>query len=457
MKVVFGPYSHEVRAAAWWTLHRSYRSGGEYRGEGPLKLTQEQLVRFFGSVADFVPLLAAVLRSGETLKEVGYYELIANLLRSADEETIAEMQAREGVTDGLIDAMLEAAGADYWPNTLDSLVILLSQVGSHPRWRDRVLAGLRSLGKEGNYSFDKAVRRLELSKHGIPEESDWDKLSRDFVPLRFWKADAEGKRELLKLVEHQLIHASREEEEDPVLSRFLLHAALIVEDREIAEGAMHLHSERAPREVRRLRLKKASIETGYGPFAEFLEALPNALKAAVRSERRDVVDFFGELLSDPHPSDAAMLSAEGELGRAAIRAILETAAAPVRVSTPGTLRRSALRFLGGAGAHPAWRDEVLQALERLRATPGTDQANECEMVLRKIRPAEPLPPTQPKAPSEVIDYAVKGKIAEKMGADLQAKMFELMAGPGAPEEKMREATRLSEEFQAAVKKLYGQA
>ncbi|HLY75477.1 MAG TPA: zinc ribbon domain-containing protein, partial [Planctomycetota bacterium] len=81
MNVVFGPYSHDVRAAAWWTLHRSYRSGGEYRGEGPLKLTQEQLGRFFGSVANFVPLLAQVLRSRETLKEVGYYELIANLLR----------------------------------------------------------------------------------------------------------------------------------------------------------------------------------------------------------------------------------------------------------------------------------------------------------------------------------------------------------------------------------------
>ncbi|HEV3026122.1 MAG TPA: zinc ribbon domain-containing protein, partial [Planctomycetota bacterium] len=160
MKVVFGPYSHEVRAAAWWTLHRTYRNAGEYRGEGPLTLTKQQLARFFGSVADFVPLLAGVLRHRETMKEVGYYELIANLLRSADEETIAEMQAQERVTDELIDAMLQAAGADYWPNTLESIILLISQVGSHPRWQDRVLAGLRSLGKEGNYSFDKAVRRL---------------------------------------------------------------------------------------------------------------------------------------------------------------------------------------------------------------------------------------------------------------------------------------------------------
>ncbi|HVR83518.1 MAG TPA: hypothetical protein VMU54_04355, partial [Planctomycetota bacterium] len=419
--------------------------------------TREQLARFFGSVADFVPLLAEVLRSRETLKEVGYYELIANLLRSADEETIAEIQAQERVTDGLVDAMLQAAGADYWPNTLESIVVLLSQVGSHPRWRDRVLAGLRSLGKEGNYTLDKAVRRLELSKHGIPEESAWDKLPRDFVLSRFWKADLEGRRELLRLVEHQLIHTSAEEK-DPILSRFLLRAALTAEDRETADAAMQLHSERAPRELRRLRLRKASIEAGYGPFSEFLKALPNALKAAVTSKLPEVVDFFGDLFSDPHPSDAAMLAAEGDLGHAAIRSILEAAAAPATKSAPGSLRRNALRFLSGAGAHPTWRDEVVQALERLRATPGTDQVNECDMALRKIRPPEPaLRTPEAEAPHEGINDDAKGKIAEKMGTDLQAKIFVLMAGPGSPEEKMREATRLSEEFQTAVKKLYREA
>jgi hypothetical protein len=471
MNVVFGPHSPEVRAAAWWTLHRSYRNDGEYRGEGPLKLTQEQLGRFFGSVADFVPLLAQVLRSRETLKEVGYYELIANLLRSADPPTITEMQAQESLTDGLVDALLEAAGADYWPNTLESIILLASQVGSHPRWRDRVLAGLRSLGKQGNYAYDKAVRRLQLSKHGIPEESDWDKLPRDFAPSRFWSADDEGKRELLKIVEHQLIHQSGREEEDPMLSRFLLHAALRVDDRETAETAIGLHSERAPRELRQLRLHRASIEAGYGPFAEFLGDLPKALRAAVTSERRDIVDFFSQLFSDPQPTDAAMLAAEGHLGHAAIRAIVEAASAPGKGAAPGTLRREALRYLGAAGAHPSWRDEVIQALERLRERPGTDQAGECDRVLRKLRPPEPPkrvgrtavhpreeePLPGPEVPSEAIDYAAKGKIAEKMGTELQAKIFMLMAGPGSPEEKMREATRLSEEFQTAVKKLYGQA
>lgn len=38
LQIAFGPYPHEVRAAAWWTLHRWYRSQGEHRREGPFTL-----------------------------------------------------------------------------------------------------------------------------------------------------------------------------------------------------------------------------------------------------------------------------------------------------------------------------------------------------------------------------------------------------------------------------------
>jgi hypothetical protein len=63
-------------------------------------------------------------------------------------------------------------------------------------------------------------------------------------------------------------------------------------------------------------------------------------------------------------------------------------------------------------------------------------------------------PEETPAP-EAVDYVKLQKKAEKMGAELQAKMMMLMAGPGTPEEKMKEGTRLSEEFQKAIKKLYG--
>src|SRR5581483_8424044 len=168
MGVVFGPYAPDVRAAAWWTLHRTYRHGGEYRGEGPFRLTKEQLVRFFGSVGAFVPRLAEVLRSRETLKEVGYYEMLANVLKSADPEAVAEFRAADA--EELVGALLDAVRGDYWPSTLESMVVLLSQLGEDPRWRDRVLAGLRALERSGNPTVDRAVRTLELSRHGIPEE-----------------------------------------------------------------------------------------------------------------------------------------------------------------------------------------------------------------------------------------------------------------------------------------------
>lgn len=41
-----------------------------------------------------------------------------------------------------------------------------------------------------------------------------------------------------------------------------------------------------------------------------------------------------------------------------------------------------------------------------------------------------------------------------MGLELQAAMAQLMSGPASPEEKMREATRMSQEYQAKIKALY---
>ena len=209
MNVAFGPHSHEIRAAAWWALSRTYRHGGEHRGEGPFKLTQEEIHRFFGSVSSFLPKLTAVLRDHDTLKEVGYYEMIARLLGTSDAATIAKMQKDPNAGD-LVQALLDAAGGDYWPYALESMVVLVSHLGTHPKWRDQVLTRIRALGKKGSYHHDKAVRRLELSKHGIPEESEWKALPEDFVVPLFEKADDEGKRELLKVADQQLIHGDRE-------------------------------------------------------------------------------------------------------------------------------------------------------------------------------------------------------------------------------------------------------
>jgi hypothetical protein len=474
MGVVFGDFAPATRAAAWWTLHRTYRSGGEYRGEGPFRLTKDQLSRFFESVRAFIPRLAAVLRSPETLKEVGYYEMMANVLKSADAATIAEMQAAPEPTGDLVDALLHAVQGDYWPSTLESMVLLLSQLGTAPGWRERILDVLRSTGKSGNYYYDNAIRTLELSRHGIPEENQWTSLPQEFVPTRFAAADSEGKRELLKVAEHQMIHGNRETG-FPVLSRFLLKSALTVDDAGLSLQLLDLLAERAPDEFHDFLLKPPAVTRAYGSFAEFLVDFSTSVRRAVQSRERRVLDFHARLLARPEAADAAALSGEGEAGLALVRALVEVAAAPPNgESAQANLRRDAMTYLrDGAGPHPAWRDEVAKAIQRLRETPGSDLKSECEATLRTLQPPEPpkvrrpiahpreednpmLEP-EPQARPAAIDYVALQKTAEKMGAELQAKMFLLMAGPGTPEEKMREGTRLSEEFQQAIKKLYGQA
>jgi hypothetical protein len=469
MKAVFGPHPHNVRAAAWWSLHRWYRSQGEHRGEGPFTLQMKQIRTFFGSVGEFLPKLAALLRDHDTLKEVGVYEFIAHLLKSADDETIAAIQADPSGADDLVDALLTACRGDYWPNTLESIIILASQIGAHPRWRDRVLETLRSSGKKGNYYYDKAVRRLELSKHGIPEESDWGKLPQDFVPSKFWDADREGKRELLKVAEHQLIHGNSDSF-DPALFRMLLKAGMTPDDPELASEALEIHRERVPSKYQEVRLTRESLDHAFGSADDFLAALPAALRAAAASENRPFCDLVSPLFSRPLPENAALLTAAGEAGHSIVNALLDIAALPAGNTPIHDLRRDVIRFLRDIGGPAKWKKEVVQALDRIRETPGADMANECEMALRQLKPPKPPrkpstkpdphpqeaePPNEEDAPA-ATDYVAKQKIAEKMGADLQQAIFKLMAGPASPEEKMQKATNMSEDFQAAIKKLYGQ-
>ncbi|HZE97877.1 MAG TPA: zinc ribbon domain-containing protein [Planctomycetota bacterium] len=471
MQTVFGPHSPQVRAAAWWALHRWYRSLGEHRGEGPFTLQKETIERFFGSVGSFAPRLAAVLRDRDSMKEVGLYEFLANLLKTADAVTIAAIQA-EGAADDLLKALLEAAHGDYWPYTMESIITLASQIGAHPRLLDPTLKELRSLGKKGNYHYDKAVRRLELGRYGIPEESEWGKVPDDFATTRFDAVDVEGKRELLKLIEHQLIHQESEDASE-ILGSFLLGVALRPGDPGVREEAMQLYVERGLGRGNEFTLKKGEADERFGSYTELVALLPGALEAAFDLPGSRIFEFCDHLLSKPAPTDADELAAEKNAGIALIHAILKlTALPPDAEHHRERLRRNGIRFLsGGAGAHPDWRDEVLQALERIHATPGTDMAGECEMAIRKLKPPaapqprpaiahpreedEALPPPEPMNP-EVADYMAKQKIAEKMGADLQQAIFKIMAGRGSAEKKMREATRLSEEFQVAIKKLYGQ-
>ena len=462
LNVVFGAYPARTRSAAWWVLHRWYRSKGEYRGEGPFKLEKGIIASFFGSVGAFLPKLAAVLRDRETLKEVGYYEMMAHVLGSADDATIAAIQAEESGAQDLVLALMEGMRGDYWPNTLEGMIKLLSQVGGHARWRDQALEALHALGKKGNYHYDKAVRRLELSAYGIPDELEWKDLPLDFVPPRFPNADSTGRLELLKVVEFQLIH-KKTDEPDAGLLRLLLGTALQPGfDPAVRNAALEIYQDRARHPD--FQLKKKEVERSFGPFPVFLALLPDALRSVKTQAGPSLLDFLAALFGRPERTDLALLTAEEKVGHALIGAMLEV----VETGALGhRLGQNLVRFLEHVGAHDPWRAEVVAVLDRVRQTPGADLASECERAVKHLRPPEtdrpelddaPRAPrkVQPVAapPPAVVDYAEKGRIAQQMGIELQAAMARLMAGPASPEEKMREATRMSEEYQAKIKALY---
>ncbi len=442
MGIAFGPPPAERRAAAWWVLHRWYRHQGDHRGEGPWTLTKEAVERFFGSIPAFIPRLADVLRDHATLKEVGYFEMIAHLLDSADEAAVEAIQAQGDAADILVDALLEALRQDYWPQTVEGMVKLVSRIGTHPRWQARVLEVLRSAGKRGNYHHDKALRRVELAVHGIPEESEWNDLDPAFVPARWPELGAEGRGELLKLADHLLVHA-KDASEGTILP-FLLRVAMSRGDAAFRTEAAEIHEDRARGPYEDPRLRRASIERAFGSYGEFVRLLPDVL----REPDGPAEKLLKELYSDPTSDGATELAAEGEAGKTVVLAMIERAAVGERTA----LQYSLYRWLETCGSHPSWRAEAVAALERH----DTDGA---KRVLRAVRPPAPEPKpvdAEEEEPAAVAEnpWVEKQRDAEKLGRELQEAIRRIMAGSGSPDQKMREATRLNQEFQAAIKRLY---
>jgi hypothetical protein len=229
---------------------------------------------------------------------------------------------------------------------------------------------------------------------------------------------------------------------------------------------MEIYDDRARNGNFQLRPKE--VEGAFGPFPEFLSLLPETLQDVATEADPRLLEFLTGLFSRPEPADGALLATHEEAGRALIHAMLGLAEKGAGGDPHLQLRRAVVRYLRHAGAHEGWRAEVIAVLDRIRQTPRSELGSECEQVLREIRPPEPDRPVlddaprvprasrkvKPVAAPPVVDYAEKGRLAQQMGLELQAAMARLLAGPASPEEKMREATRMSEEYQAKIKALY---
>ncbi len=170
MNVVFGEHPAATRAAAWWVLHRWYRSQGDIRGEGPFVLHVDSVCRFFETVDAFVPKLESLIRNDAVLHEVGVYEFVANLLSTADEAFVAALQADGRLGLPLVDALGQALLVDLWPILMESMVKMLAGLGSLPTWRERALASVLRVSRAGNYHYDRAVESLTLRTTTLPTE-----------------------------------------------------------------------------------------------------------------------------------------------------------------------------------------------------------------------------------------------------------------------------------------------
>ena len=159
MNVVFGPYPVTTRSAAWWVLRRWYLRT-DPRGEGPFRLTPESIVRFFGTVDLFVPLLAGLLADPEALADPTLRDLLGSLFRAVEKEGAAALAAAKG-PERLVRALLGALRADAWPSPGEGTVRLLGLIGNDSRWKADVISGLLALGRAGNHHWETALRSLQ--------------------------------------------------------------------------------------------------------------------------------------------------------------------------------------------------------------------------------------------------------------------------------------------------------
>ena len=437
VNAVFGPDGGELRARAWWAIERS--QDGNARREF-LTLREAPIARFFGSPEAFAPKLVAVLSDGVAMREVGLYDFLANFLKPVDPAFVPKIASGE-----LARALLAVAGSDYYAFVVDSSIDLLGHLGADPRWRDEVVSGLRALGTKGNWHYDKALRRLELSVHGIPDEQEWKALPWTFAPERFAGVSKEGRLELLELADQQRIHAKATTEP---LCDWVLEVAFGTSEPEVRLKAFDIHQERSPRGHGLELLRKP----------EFLPAVARVFDAPEILRDGQALEFIEDLLQKGDPLD--------EAGKGLVEALLGALGRPAEV--PARLRDAALQFLEKQAAQPRWRDVVADGLAELAKRKELENADRFGRLASRIKPPPPKPPRvdpgprpdpmgedDPEPVDPAAEYAEKAKIAEQLGRELQEKVMLISFGSGSPEEKTREVMKLQDAFQKKIKALYG--
>jgi len=161
LRVLLGPHEPRVRTAALWALHRWYRATGDARGEGPFALRVDDLARAGWTLEELLPALAGLLLDDATMSEVGVFEWVANLLRTADDAFVEAAWRVPRVTARFVAALDEALRRErWWPATEATAALLGRLATGDPAWAEQALRALRELDRAGNHAVDTAIARL---------------------------------------------------------------------------------------------------------------------------------------------------------------------------------------------------------------------------------------------------------------------------------------------------------
>lgn len=97
-----------VQQQAWVSVFRWYRRLNPRRGSGPLKIQEDSLKRFFGSVNAFVPLLTRFLGSGAPgpiLQDLFVREPLDELIRYAAPDVVPDLSGDPGLALELAESL----------------------------------------------------------------------------------------------------------------------------------------------------------------------------------------------------------------------------------------------------------------------------------------------------------------------------------------------------------------
>lgn len=242
--VVAGPVSTDIRKGAAWVVRRCLTRNDPRAGLG-LQLRPHDLAHYFGSFEAALPRLTMVIRDVEALEDSSFADVATDLFRSADDAFIAGVHSQHVEGHEMLDALIDAVATTTRTNVNESLIVLLSLLGTLPAWRIEALTALEGLDRRGNFHFDRALLRLQLAEFGIPTPDQWGSLPANFVQVRLNLTSSAGQMELLNVAEHQLIHADVSAPDAPLLE-FLAGLAATSPSPEVKHRAKQIFEERRP-------------------------------------------------------------------------------------------------------------------------------------------------------------------------------------------------------------------